>query len=105
MTLTRDKRLRTAPDALLVENDLVREQVRQVLEHFKLDCAPAALTRCPICNSALTKVHRETVMTRIPPFVYASHELLSECVACGHLYWPATHAHRILAELAEIRPL
>ena len=102
IALTRDKRLRTAKDVVFVESGLVREQLAQVLTQLHLDPSAAALTRCPRCNSVLQSVQRETVMTRVPPFVYASHEVLSECAGCGHLYWPATHCRRILAELAAL---
>src|SRR5580658_4392138 len=48
--LTRDKRLRTAPDALFIESNHFREQIRQVLERFPFDPRASAFTRCSQCN-------------------------------------------------------
>jgi uncharacterized protein len=102
IVLTRDKRLRTAPDVFFVDSNLVREQLREVLRKFAIDPKSGALRRCSRCNSELHDVSREALRQRVPPFVYASQERFSVCDGCGRVYWPATHRDRILAELARI---
>jgi uncharacterized protein with PIN domain len=100
--LTRDKRLRTAPDALFIESNYFREQIRQVLERFPFDRRACAFTRCSACNQLLTEVSRELARRRVPPFVYASHERFAECERCGRIYWGATHLERALRELESL---
>lgn len=100
--LTRDKRLRTAPDVVFIESNGFREQIRAVLARYPFDTRRDAFTRCSRCNAALCKVGREAVMTRVPPFVYASHEQFAECPGCGRIYWGATHPERMLQELQSI---
>ncbi len=102
IVLTRDKRLRTAPDVFCLGSDLFREQLREVLQKFAIDPARAALTRCSQCNTELRDTDREAVRQRVPPFVYASQDRFSVCEGCGRIYWPATHRERILAELLRI---
>lgn len=97
--LTRDKRLRTASDALFIESNYFREQLRQVLKRFPFDPLAHAFTRCSECNQPLTQVSREAVRRRVPPFVYASHETFAECERCGRVYWGATHLERAMREL------
>jgi uncharacterized protein with PIN domain len=97
--LTRDKRLRTAPDALFIESNYFREQLRQVLTRFPFDPRAHAFTRCSECNEPLSRVSRELVQRRVPPFVYASHETFAECDRCGRIYWDATHPARAMREL------
>jgi uncharacterized protein with PIN domain len=99
ITLTRDKRLRTASDALYLENSLFRDQLREVLARFPFDPRRGAFTRCSHCNEPLAEAGRDTVARRVPPFVYASQERFSRCPRCGRIYWGATHPERIRREL------
>ncbi|HYB91876.1 MAG TPA: Mut7-C RNAse domain-containing protein [Candidatus Binataceae bacterium] len=104
IVLTRDKRLRTAPDVVFIESNYFRAQLKQVLQRFPFDTHRNAFTRCSYCNLPLRVVSREAVMRRVPPFVYASQEHFAECEGCGRIYWPATHSARILAEIAGFGP-
>ncbi|HJU27810.1 MAG TPA: Mut7-C RNAse domain-containing protein [Candidatus Binataceae bacterium] len=97
--LTRDKRLRTAPDALFIESHLFRDQIREVMERFPFDPHRFAFTRCSRCNELLRRVPREVVARRVPPFVYASHEGFALCERCGRIYWDATHMQRASREI------
>ena len=99
ITLTRDKRLRTAPDAFYLEGNLFRDQLREVLARFPFDTRVNAFSRCSACNEPLGDAARETVIRRVPPFVFASQERFSICRRCGRIYWGATHPARIRREL------
>jgi uncharacterized protein with PIN domain len=100
--LTRDKRLRTAPDVLFLDSNNFREQLRQILARYPFDVFQHAFTRCSHCNTPLIEVDREIVRLRVPPFVYASNEKFSECPTCAHIYWGGTHRERMLAEVREL---
>jgi hypothetical protein len=100
--LTRDKRLRTAPDVLYIESHLFRDQIREVMARFPFDARRRAFTRCSACNDLLHEVPREVVVRRVPPFVYAAHEKFALCDRCGRVYWGATHLERALRELEAI---
>lgn len=97
--LTRDKRLRTAPDALYLETQLFREQLREVMARYPFDPRRFAFTRCLACNEPLRTVPREVVARRVPPFVYAAHEKFAVCARCNHVYWDATHPERVRREI------
>jgi uncharacterized protein with PIN domain len=99
IVLTRDKRLRTAPDVIWLESNDLRGQMRETLARVPLDTAALAFTRCSRCNTPLHGVSREIVARRVPPFVYASQESFAQCDGCGRVYWDATHPARILGEL------
>jgi uncharacterized protein with PIN domain len=100
--LTRDKRLKTAPDVLFLHSNNFREQLRQVIVRYPFDILEGALSRCARCNTCLIKVDREVVRQRIPPFVYAANDKFSECPQCAHIYWGGTHRERILGEIRQI---
>ncbi|MGH7813479.1 MAG: Mut7-C RNAse domain-containing protein [Candidatus Binataceae bacterium] len=100
--LTRDKRLRTAPEVFFLTSNDLRGQLRAAIVRFHLNPRAAALTRCSRCNRPLIIVPRNLVARRVPPFVFASHERFAECAGCGRIYWPATHPERIAALLDSI---
>ncbi|HLK86155.1 MAG TPA: Mut7-C RNAse domain-containing protein [Candidatus Binataceae bacterium] len=102
IALTRDKRLRTASDALYLEGNLLRDQLREVLARFPFHPHRAAFTRCSCCNEPLCEASREAMARRVPPFVYASQERFLRCPRCNRVYWRATHPERIRRELDAI---
>jgi len=99
MMLTRDMRLRTAPDVLYLEPDDFRAQLRAVLARRPFDVHRHAFTRCSRCNVALRRVAREAVAERVPPYVYATQESFARCDRCGRVYWEATHPERARREI------
>lgn len=102
IVLTRDKRLRTAPEVIYLESQDFRGQLREVLARAPFDPRRRPFTRCPRCNRELVTVARDLVARRVPPFVYASHERFAECPGCGRIYWGETHPARVLRELAAL---
>jgi hypothetical protein len=100
--VTRDKRLRTAPDVFFVASNSIRGQLREAVRRFGLDPRASTLTRCSRCNTMLTSIARELVSRRVPPYVFASHERFAECGGCGRIYWPETHRTRMHAMLDSI---
>jgi uncharacterized protein with PIN domain len=102
--LTRDKRLRTAPDVLYIESQLFREQLREVLARHPFDPRRFAFSRCSLCNEPLRTIAREIVARRVPPFVFAAHETFALCPRCNHIYWDATHRERAMREIEAMLP-
>jgi uncharacterized protein len=97
--LTRDKRLRTAPDVLYIESHLFRDQVREVMARYPFDPHRYAFTRCSSCNHLLKRVGREAVVRSVPPFIYAAHENFAICELCNRVHWDASHVERAMCEI------
>ncbi len=97
--LTRDKRLKAAPEVLFLESNSLAEQLRTILARHPFDLHQNALSRCSHCNGGLIEVDREIVRLRVPPFVYASNDKFFECPDCAHLYWGGTHPGRIADQI------
>jgi len=108
ITITRDKRLRTASDVIWLASNGVAEQLREVFERhpqfsqISMDANDRAFTRCVGCNTPLRSIAREALASRVPPFVYASHRNFSCCDGCGKIYWDATHRARAIETLERI---
>ena len=97
--LTRDKRLRLAPEAIFLAGDRVRDQLREVAVHFPSIAKAERFSRCSRCNTILERAGRETVRRRVPPFVYSINDQFAVCPDCGRVYWNATHLRRISGEI------
>ena len=104
--LTRDRRLQrvTDPPAMLfIASDDFREQLRQVLSAYGIEPLARVLSRCARCNVEVRPVPKTAALaSRVPEYVFATQDRFVACPRCRRIYWPATHAARVRAELEQI---
>jgi uncharacterized protein with PIN domain len=103
--ITRDLKLTKNFDALgffLVQSENYREQLREVVGHFKLDTSSNLFTRCTICNKEILPVEKEAVMDRIPEKSALNFDKFYECPQCKRVYWRGTHTQNTEKRLKEI---
>ncbi len=103
--LTRDRRLvlrRDARDHILIESQVLREQIRQVLVERRLRIRKDTLfRRCIKCNRRTRAVAKSSVSAEVPPYVYRTQRRFTRCPGCGQVFWRATHVSRMLLDLKE----
>jgi len=87
--------------AVLLKDDRVREQLRQVASELGLD-AEQALSRCLECNLELEPRTAVEVAERVPPYVRRTQDRYSECPHCGRIYWAGTHWARMREVLGSL---
>jgi uncharacterized protein with PIN domain len=87
--------------AILLKDDRVRGQLRQVAVELGLDAAQA-LSRCLECNLELEPRTPAEVEERVPPYVRMTQDRYSECPRCGRIYWAGTHWARMREVLASL---
>lgn len=92
--LTRDTRLmqtrqiaRGQVTALLIGSDRLSDQLRQVAESTGMMPLPS---RCGVCNGELVPRDKAAVEADVPPYVFLTQEVFSQCSTCGRIYWRAT---------------
>ncbi|HXG53199.1 MAG TPA: Mut7-C RNAse domain-containing protein [candidate division Zixibacteria bacterium] len=102
--LTRDRKLarKHPPELIFIASDRYPEQLRQVIEHCRLDPFARAFSRCLECNALLRPLPKESVEALVPPYVFATQEQFSGCPVCRRVFWRATHHEKMLAELKKI---
>lgn len=91
--------------SVLLEDDRVSEQLRQVVRELELQSGllgKRALTRCLECNVALEPREKGQVLDRLPPHVRATHDRFSQCPSCQRVYWPGTHWDRMRRRIATL---
>src|SRR5215475_1941099 len=72
--LTRDRglmRRRGPAQRFYVESDYYHEQVRQVVQRFRLAESIQVFSRCLQCNALLRAIAKQLVGERVPPYVQA----------------------------------
>jgi uncharacterized protein len=87
--------------AVLLRDDRVEEQVRQVVRELRL-VPDRPLTRCLDCNFELEPRPKSAVLDRLPPYVRLTQERFSQCPRCGRVYWPGTHWQRMRDRIAAL---
>ncbi len=87
--------------ALLIKDDDLEQQMRQVIETLNLsDFTPFAI--CLECNQPLVERSREQVQDLVPPYVFQTQSQYRECPACHRIYWRGTHWRAMTEKLARL---
>jgi uncharacterized protein len=104
LILTRDRGLkkRQPPEFLFIESNDYREQLRQVIQAYRLRPLDKAFTRCLECNLVLEPKPKASVEKIVPPYVFSTQEKFFCCSKCHRIYWPATHHQRMVEELKSL---
>ena len=97
-----EKRFPNTADIFSVKSELAPEQLREVVERFKLNTRAGLWTRCTLCNGMIEKVEKASVQALVPAKVFEVYDAFFRCVACGHVYWRGSHVERVLKNLAAL---
>jgi len=87
---------------LFIESETWEDQVRQVLDHFKLWREVAPYSRCLGCNVKLKPLSKSQAANLVAPFVLKQANSFAICPACGQVFWPGTHFEDMEDKVAEI---
>jgi len=97
-----EKRFPGLKNAVSIRSEHAPEQLREVVECFKLDTRRGLWTRCTLCNGIIEKVEKAAVVTLVEPRVFEIYDEFYRCAHCGHIYWQGSHVERILRNLASV---
>ncbi len=104
--LTRDtllvKRRKARDNYFFIQNDDYKEQLTQVVDHFRIDPYQHILSRCIRCNEKLEAAEKNSVKHKVPPYVYETQGTFESCPSCQRIYWGATHKDQMLQQLDDI---
>ncbi len=88
--------------AILIKDDDIKSQLRQVVAALNLDYHHKPFSRCLECNQPLVEKDKEKVKSLVPPYVFKTQEDYMECPSCHRLYWRGTHWQAMSRELDEM---
>jgi len=103
--LTRDGKLArlAGTRGCLIRADQLDHQLVEAVE--KLALAPKDsgwLSRCLECNATLEPRPKETLNGLVPDYIFATQSEFMGCPGCRKIYWPGSHADRMLARLSRL---
>jgi uncharacterized protein with PIN domain len=97
--LTRNRRARERPDAIVVTEEILDRQLAELRAGALGREVPRLGARCMECNAVLAPLPRDAAAPRVPPYVHATQTAFHECPGCRRIYWRATHWAGIEARL------
>ena len=103
IVLTRDTRLiKRLKNYVFIESDHLRDQLRQVIDLFKLDPFRDFFKRCILCNELIEEVEKDEIKEEVPIYVYNTQSLFMRCPKCRRIYWGGTHRQKAEERLKEL---
>lgn len=105
VVLTRGQAEKRFPDlhhVFSVKSEHAPEQLREVVEHFRLEVHTGLWTRCTLCNGTIEPVEKAAVAGLVPPKVFEVYEKFFRCAGCRQVYWQGSHVERIVKNLASV---
>ena len=87
---------------ILIEDDEVKAQLRQVLTTLNLASQLRPFSLCVECNESLVPRERDEVEELVPPYVFQTQTQYMQCPGCLRIYWRGTHWDRMSKELEGI---
>ncbi|MBI3584815.1 MAG: Mut7-C RNAse domain-containing protein [Nitrospinae bacterium] len=90
---------------LLLTDDRVENQLKEVAADFKLNLRDNFFTLCINCNKPLTNMPKEDVAGKVPEFVYQNYNEFVQCTNCKKIFWGGTHRERMEKIIKTIIPL
>jgi uncharacterized protein len=88
--------------AILIEDDEVKAQLRQVVKALNLGDKIKPFTLCLECNQPLVPKEKEEIKGLVPPYIFQTQTQYMQCPVCQRVYWRGTHWQRMSRELERI---
>jgi len=73
------------------------EQLREIINYFRLRPVLQPFTRCLACNTCLVPVTKEAVWDKIPPKTKLYYNNFFLCPHCERIYWQGSHYENMQA--------
>lgn len=105
VVLTRDRALlkRSAIEhGRLIRSQVVDEQLKEVLRHFKITHPMRPFSRCLRCNVLTESVEKEAILHLLQPKTRANYDAFRRCPVCERIFWRGTHHEKLMARFAAL---
>ena len=86
-----------------LRSNLPGEQIREVIDRFKLTNSLKPFTRCMVCNGLLQLVDKQMVIEQLLPQTRRDFTEFYRCTKCGKIYWKGSHYERMLKMVDNLR--
>lgn len=97
--LTRRRRMEGRPGVILIRQDKVMDQLRELAARIDLKDGAAPYSRCSRCNRELEGMNPPEVRGRVPEYVFQTRDHFMTCPECRRIYWEGSHRDRVAETL------
>ena len=87
---------------ILIREDTIEEQIKQVMEDMNLNNLGRPFTLCLECNQLLVARTKEEIKDRVPSYVWLTQKEYVECPQCHRIYWKGTHWEAMTKRLKKL---
>jgi uncharacterized protein with PIN domain len=80
---------------VFIKSNYPVEQLKQVINDVGItneDLRP--FSRCTPCNLPIIDMQKDSVVGRVPDYIWETHDAFSRCPQCERIYWPGSHTIR-----------
>ena len=104
--LTRTQRIRkqfASRKLIFVESDRLEQQLNQIFRELGLKAAQTRpFSRCLQCNVPIVAVEKTSLRSRVPDYIFETHDHFQKCPECDRIYWPGSHTRRSLGKIRQL---
>jgi uncharacterized protein len=88
---------------LLVTSEEPKQQLKQVVQSFKLKDHFLPFSRCIACNGLLEAVPKESILPLLEKNTSDYYHEFLQCNSCKRIYWKGSHYERMLNTIQDIQ--
>ena len=88
---------------LFIRSNEPWQQLIEVIRRLEIRMADIQpFTRCLECNQRIEAVQKRRIRDKVPDFVYETHENFQQCPRCRKVFWPGSHASRVMERIQQL---
>ena len=86
-----------------IKSDSLKDQFSELRRKLNINIGKKGLfTRCADCNKEVFEIHKDSVRSLVPEYVFKTQRKFFQCPRCGKIFWKATHWDRAKEFVSEV---
>lgn len=87
----------------IIRSDKPRQQIIEVLTHFKLFNVRPEFKRCITCNGIIQSIKKQQIESQLLPLTRKHYDNFYQCNSCKKIYWEGSHFSSIQTFIKNIK--
>ena len=77
---------------IFIASDHYQEQLKEIIETLNIKKgALSPFSRCIRCNAPIQLIDKESVLGKVPDYIFETHGSFWTCRQCRRIFWPGSH--------------
>jgi uncharacterized protein with PIN domain len=88
---------------IVILSDHYQEQLKQVIKTLNIqEKTLKPFSRCIRCNEPIKSIDRESVIGKVPDYIFKTHRSFWTCRMCRRIFWPGTHHNQSMDRIKQL---